>query len=175
MATTYTVTTIIELVVDQMNKIKGLQTDWYIADGQQAYDAAVSDIGFGLPIAGDELYAVKSKWIIDRMRRWFYDQLRSQYALRFDISDLKANQIFKNLNQMVNQMDENFLLAKEDPSTAGIFINAANVFGNDMVVTSGFIENRNGVDLTRIAEINPAGRPKQPLSIERLATDPWLP
>lgn len=172
---TFTLDEIKNTVLDQINKIKGIGTKFVLPEASAAYDEATREIGFELPATSDPDVDIKYQWIIERMRRWFIFQLYNQHLLRFDVSDMRAGQLVKNLEKAVKTMDDRFSAARENEATAHIFIKAANVFGDDMVLTSGFLENAMGKDLTHLGNTTKAKRPKQPKAtqdaIESIGSD----
>ncbi len=163
---TYTTDDLKKLVMDQVNKVKGISASFGISEADEAYDQAVTEVGFETPVATDSDLDVKNLWLINRMRRWFISQLSLEYILRFDTGDLRASQLSKNLERMVTRLDEEFKAAKESEATAHIFIKASNVFGDDLVLTSGFLEDGVGQDISYIGQDKAATRPKQPTSTQ---------
>jgi len=159
---TFSLDQIKSLVLNQVNAVKGLSEKFTSGQAGEAYDEATREIGFELPAASDTDVEIKYQWIIERMRRWFLFQLYNQHILRFDISDLRAGQVVRNLEKAIKGMDDRFRSAREEQATAHLFMKAADVFGNDMVLTSGFLENAMGKDISFLGNDTKAKRPKQP-------------
>lgn len=166
MPTTYTEQQIKDLVMNQINKTKGLSSLFVSADATESFDEAVRECGFGLPASDDEFIQPKYEWLIKRMRRWYFSRLLEQYSLRFDTSDLRASQIPKNLRAVIADMDQEFADAKESDKTSHLFIDAAAFFGDDMVVTSGFLDNAYGEDVSHLGQEESSKRPKQPAATQ---------
>lgn len=165
MATTYSVADLKTLVLNQVNGVKGMAASFPNADA--AYDEAVRQCGFSNPEASDAAAEVKTDWLIQRMRRWFIEQLQIQYILRFDTGDLRSGQISRNLEKKIAAMDQAFSDAKNNDATAHLFIDASAFFGKEMVMTSGFVDSKLGEDLSG-ASMTKTTRPKQPKSTEAL-------
>lgn len=144
----YTESELKTLVLNQINNIKGLSANFTSTDADEAYDEAVRECGFEIPPTDDNDKLFKYQWLIQRQRRWYLSRLYEQYILRFDVGELKARQIAKNLSQVIQSLDEQFGAAKSDPNNAHVFYNAENIFGSDIVISSGLIDDRIGQDIT---------------------------
>lgn len=144
----YTEAEIKTLVLDQMNDIKGLSASFTSNDATEALDEAVRECGFEVPATTDADKLTKYQWLILRMRRFYLGRLYDQYILRFDAGELKAWQIAKNLSKTCKALDEQFGAVKSDPDNAHLFHNADTVFGTDIVLLSGFVNDRAGQDIS---------------------------
>lgn len=138
----YTLAEIKELIREQANNIKGLSSSFLSSDSDAAYDEAVRECGFELPGTTDADKQLKYHWLILRMRRWYMWQLWQQYILRFKAGDMEAQQIVKNLQNIVDKMDKAFETGKTAEDAAHLFIDSDVVFGTSMVIGAGFIDDR---------------------------------
>lgn len=138
----YTLTELKELILAQVNKVKGLDVPFDSVDSDEAYDSAVRDCGFELPLTTDEDKAQKYKWLAQRMGWWYFSKLLERYVFRFKTVDLEAQQLVGNLERLVKRYDEEFTKAKEDAKTTHLFIDADTQFGIDIVVGPGFVDDR---------------------------------
>jgi hypothetical protein len=141
MGTIYTEAEIKDLVLRQINNIKGLQVQF--DDATEAYDEAVRECGFPCPLSTDSDKEKKYQLLVQRMRRWFLWQLLQQYILKFQSGDARAQQIVENLERVINKLDKDFEAARSAYDTAGLLADAA-YFGNDLVLTTGLIDDRIG-------------------------------
>lgn len=151
----------------EINSISGLGTAFVAADGISAYDEAVREVGFEVPSTTDVDRQEKYQWLIARMRRWFYLQVYQRNMLNFDISDLKRSQIPKLLAARIKDIDADFVRGKESPESAHLFLSAGNIFGEDIVMTSGFLDNRHGEGIEGSSHTT-ATKPKQPTATQRV-------
>lgn len=97
-----------DLVLRQINNIKGLSPTFTPNDSVAALDFAKMECGFEYPTAADTRRDSKLLLMINRMRKWYYDRLREHYILRFDTGDLRARQIVENLQKAIQDMDKSF-------------------------------------------------------------------
>src|SRR4030042_1592093 len=101
MATSYDTDSLQQLVLTQINTIKGLQSSFEQPAAEDAYDEAVRECGFPCPTSTEDDKEKKYQWLVQRMRRWFMWQLLQQYILKFKAGDMEAQQIVKNLDTIV--------------------------------------------------------------------------
>ena len=163
---TYTTQGLKLLVLTQINRIKGLSASFEAGDADASYDEAVRECGFENPVAGDADRDIKYQWLMQRMRRWYLARLHEQYILRFDISDMRAGQVERSLEKIVSKLDEAFAEARTAEATAHIFLSQEDVFGSDLVVTSGFLDNAMGEDISYLGQDAASKRPKQPTATQ---------
>ena len=140
----YSLTELKELVLLQINKIKGLDIPFDSIDSDEAYDSAVRECGFELPETDDVDKAPKYRWLAHRMGSWYFSKLLERNIYKFKMGDLEANQLVGNLERLIKKYDEEFTKAKEDAGTTHLFMDADTAFGEDMIVAPGFIEDRVG-------------------------------
>lgn len=144
MARYYTADELKTLVLDQVNRIKKLDPLFDESDADIAYDEALRDVGYDFPLSTDADLGLKNKWIIKRMWRAFAEQLKLRYAPLFDAGDLKAEQIFKHWQAVVQDFDKEFTEAKQAVDTASLFSSSEDLFGSNIVVAPGFQEDMIG-------------------------------
>jgi len=149
MAKVFTVAEMQSMVLDRINKIKKLSTVFTQPESVDAYDAAVRECGFSVPVTGDDDINLKNEWLIKRMGFWFYYMVRERHLLLVDSGDIKASEIVKNLTKILDGFNAEFEKAKTSDTTSFLFTEAGNVFGSDpMVLPSGFVNDSIGEDIT---------------------------
>lgn len=140
----YTLDELKSMVLTQVNAIKGLSDEFGTNYSDESYNEAVRECGFELPETDDVDKSKKYQWLIQRMRRWFLFQLWQQYILRFKAGDMEAQQLASNLEKIIKKLDEAFEAAKTAIDTAALFVDSDYIFGTDLVVGPGFIDDRFG-------------------------------
>ena len=147
---TYIASEIKVLVLEQANKIKGLQILFDDTDADSAYVEACMECGFEVPLVDDVSKDKKNFWLLQRMKRWYLGQLWIQYSLRFDLGDIKAQSITKNLEILCGAMDKRFDAAKSAEDTAHLFSDATTTYGSDpIVIDTGLVEDRVGQSIEK--------------------------
>lgn len=150
----YTAAELKGLVLEQVNAIKNLSDSFNITHANQAYDTAVRECGFEVPISGDADLGAKNEWLIRRMKRWFYAELAAQYATIFDSGDIRAGQIYRNFAQKTKDYDLDFKEAKENPATLNLFVRADQLFDltSGHVFKPGFQQDMVGQEIAEVYE-----------------------
>jgi len=144
---TYTESELQLLVLNQINKIKGLSVLFTSEDASEAYNAAVRDCGFEHPANDDDDLGKKYRWLLQRMRRWYTDTLLFQYSMRFDSQDMKTSQISKSLMTLRDSLDKEF--NREINNNPSLFSEALpTMFYDDMVTGHGLVDDQIGQDAT---------------------------
>lgn len=154
MAKVYTEAEIKTLVLDQVNSIKKLSDlgiTFTSTDSTQAYDTAVRECGFVVPIATAGDIDARNTWLINRQRRWFYYRIREKLILLMENGDLKGGGIIDRLSKVITEMDAEFQKAKEAEGTAHLFLDATATLASSSVIPSGFVNDRAGQDITEYA------------------------
>jgi len=145
----YTGSEIKNMVLTRVNNIRKLDTPFGATDADEAFDSAIRECGFDLPVAGDDYIDQKNEWIIKRMVYWFYFQVRARYLLLVESGDIKAGGIVVRLTNILNDMNSEFEKARSSDTTAHLFVNSSTLFGSSpLVLESGYVNDSIGQDIT---------------------------
>lgn len=116
-------------------------------DSDVAYSYAIARCGYENPASSaDTDYVLKQYWLIETMKLWFYRDVLDRNLLKFDVGDLKAGQIRRGIKEQIDDMEAALAKAKESADSAHLFVSASEVFGEDMVVGSGIVDDMAGND-----------------------------
>lgn len=146
---TYTATEIKQIVLEQVNKIKGIESEFDVTDSDNAYATACMECGFEVPESTDSDKDKKNYWLMHRMRTWYLKRLWEQYALRFKVGDIEAQQIAYALEKLCKKMDDEFATAKTSEESIHLFMESGDVFGSQpLLLDTGLVEDRIGQDIS---------------------------
>ena len=138
----------------------------YPEDAEDAYNYAARMCGFENPAPTDDDAALMQQWLLEHMQLYYLEEALSQYLNKGDIDVIKVGQVSKAIEKRIEAKIKAINAAKEDPLTAHLFVSASDVFGSDMVVTSGFLDDRFGEDLSHLGQKDSTTKPKQPTATE---------
>lgn len=122
------------------------QSAFNASDATEAFDSAIRETGYSLPVVDDDDIDIKNDWLMKRMGYWFYYHIRQRFLLLIETGDLKGSGITDRLTKILTEEDVKF--EKVKMQYPNIFVNAGISFGGlELVIPSGFIENRIGEDI----------------------------
>lgn len=142
----YTEEQIKALVLAWCNKIKKLDMQFYMSEANEAYDCAMRECGFSLPVESEAEHDINNKnhWLIRRMQRWFIERIRDANLLLVDTGDIEGGGVVSRLENMLAKMDAEFMAAKESETIGHLFIGITTF--KPRVIGSGFNYDRVGQD-----------------------------
>ena len=168
---TYTVSSLKDYIKTEMNDIEGL-TDFSDTDMTNAYDEAARSCNFEVPLSTDSYKDIKNTSLINRMMRFLFRKAAMRHVLKFDVKDMKAGQIIRNLwskDGIITKLDEEFEEIKNGAYAYLFVTDASRVFATDSVMPSGFKYDNYGMDTTKYKESVVAGTS---LTVSELAALP---
>ena len=123
-----------------------IDSKYTIKDVEHAYAYASARCGYENPESTDSDYPLKQQWLIRMMSLYFYyDKLRENSS-KFDVEGLKLGQVVRNLRERIIDPEEQaFAKAREDSSTAHLFVDATDHFGT-LAYDSGIQDDAVGRD-----------------------------
>lgn len=151
---TYTVSSLTTYVKTEMNDIDGL-ADFTDTDLTNAYDEAIRECNFEVPLSTDTYKDIKNTCLINRMFRFLFRKAYMRHILKFDVKDMKAGQLVNNLwgkSGIISKLDEEFEQYRIGPYAYLFIANVSKIFATDSVIPSKFKYDRFGMDTTEYVD-----------------------
>jgi uncharacterized protein YeeX (DUF496 family) len=130
-----------ELILMVEARIKGLSQQFKPEDYEAAVDDAEEELGWSLPTTD----TFKLHWLKLRARRHLISYLLAESATKFSVDQIKLNQKFTNLHDLVKQMDEDYHRAMDEYPELFADADASRIF---KMVPAGFRNDWLGRDTT---------------------------
>jgi hypothetical protein len=130
-----------ELIVMVQGRLKGLSSQFSDDDYDAAVDDAGEELGWSLPTTD----RFKLHWFKLRARRHLISYLLAESANKFSVDQIKLNQKFTNLHDLVKQMDEDYHRAQEESPELFSGADSSRIF---KMVPAGFRNDWLGRDTT---------------------------
>lgn len=114
------------------------------SDIDQAYEFATQACGFEFPASTDAEFSAKRAGLWNRVMLFVAEALRMSYVLNFDIDKGKASQIAAAIKTTIDGLNKDW----EDMRVerAHVFKSVSDVFPSNMVLKTGFYQDRFGGD-----------------------------
>lgn len=136
-----------ELISVAQREIKGLSTNFDVADYQKAVDSAERDTGFSLP-ATDPF---RIKWLLERTKRHLLFMLLLENTESFKFKQINLQQVFTNMLALIKEMDLAFAAAMLENPAEFAGVESFEMFGHK--IDAGFAyEEETGRDLTYLRD-----------------------
>lgn len=143
-----------EAVVIITREIKALSSNFDSDNYADAVDASERETGFSFPTTN----AFQIQWLMKRTKRALFFSLLSENVTSFKFKQINLQDKFKNLKQIVNDMDEEFEKAQIDYIYEFANVSATQAFGHK--IDAGFAYDDFGRDVTfdddQLVQINPS-------------------
>lgn len=135
---TYTEAELKTLVLNTFSRLRFVPSGTAIlsTDIDDAYDFATAQLGYDVPVSGDENKGEKIIWLVNRIEAYIYGLLLRSYDTATNIKDNKTRQIWEGWKKIRDGLEKVF---KEDYITP---------LSGTMVRSSGFVYNEYGEDLS---------------------------
>jgi hypothetical protein len=131
-----------EAIVIIIREIKALASNFVVDNYADAVDEAERETGFVFPATDN----FQVSWLIKRTKRALFFSLLSENVESFKFKQINLQDKFKNLKDIVAQMDNEYTIAKEDNPHLFCKVSATQLFGHK--VDAGFAYDRFGRDRT---------------------------
>jgi hypothetical protein len=130
-----------ELIQMVQIRIKGLSQYFVDDDYDGAVEDALEELGWSLPTTD----SFQIHWLKLRTRRHLISYFLTESASKFSVDQIKLNQRFENLSQLVKQMDEDFYRAQNEYPELFAGADAGKLFA---MIPAGFKNDWLGRDTT---------------------------
>jgi len=135
-------------------EIKGLSSEFVTADYTDSVDSAERDTGFSFPTTD----TFQIKWLLDRTKRALFFSLLSENITSFKFKQIDIQGIFKNLREVIKDMDEAFETAQLENAEKFAQVDPLHFFGHK--IDAGFAYDSMGRDITyqrkQLVKISPS-------------------
>lgn len=135
-----------EAIVVITREIKALSSNFTADDYTDAVDQAERDTGFAFPATT----TFNISWLLKRTKRALFFSLLSENAESFKFKQINLQDKFKNLKDLVIEMDKEFAEAQENYPHLFGNVNPVHLFGTK--VDAGFAYDDFGRDITFATE-----------------------
>ncbi len=107
-------------------EIRALSSNFVAADYADAVDAAERETGFVFPNTSD----FQTKWLLSRTKRALFFSLLSENVTSFKFKQINLQDKFKNLKQIVSDMDKDFETAQTEYMSEFANVEELQMFGH---------------------------------------------